>query len=62
MVIRASRTPSGMTVEGLDEWQSAGFVPSGSLNPAKARVLAQVVLASLETPTVDAMLDAFNRF
>lgn len=62
MVIRASRTPSGMTVEGLDEWQSAGFVPAGSLNPAKARVLAQVVLASLETPTVDAMLDAFNRF
>ena len=36
LVVRASRTPSGMTVEGLAEWQDAGFVPAGTLNPQKA--------------------------
>ena len=45
LVVRASRTPSGMTVEGLAEWQDAGFVPAGTLNPQKARVLAQLSLA-----------------
>lgn len=45
IVIRASRVPGGATVEGLTEWQAAGFVPAGDLNPQKARVLAQVVLA-----------------
>ena len=38
LVVRASRTPSGMTVEGLAEWQDAGFVPAGTLKPQKARV------------------------
>ena len=45
LVVRASRTPSGMTVEGLAEWQDAGFVPAGTLYPQKARVLAQLSLA-----------------
>jgi len=45
LVVRASRTPSGMTVEGLAEWQDAGFVPAGTLNPQKARVLVQLSLA-----------------
>ena len=45
LVVRASRTPSGMTVEGLAKWQDAGFVPAGTLNPQKARVLAQLSLA-----------------
>lgn len=46
LVVRASRTPSGMTVEGLAEWQDAGFVPAGTLNPQKARV-ARAALARL---------------
>lgn len=62
IVIRASRTGSGMTVEGLEAWQQAGFVPAGTLNPQKARVLAQIVSASEEVPTPDAMLAAFARF
>ena len=45
LVVRASRTPSGMTVEGLAKWQDAGFVLAGTLNPQKARVLAQLSLA-----------------
>lgn len=57
LVIRASRTGSGMCVEGLAEWQDAGFVPSGTLNPQKARVLAQLCLAC----GIDAK-DAFARF
>lgn len=57
LVIRASRTGSGMTVEGLAEWQEAGFIPSGTLNPQKARVLAQLAVAC----GVDAK-DAFARF
>ena len=54
IVIRASRTGSGMTVEGLAQWQEAGFVPTGTLNPAKARVLAQLLL-TLERTTMDAV-------
>ena len=54
IVIRASRTGSGMTVEGLAQWQEAGFVPAGTLNPAKARVLAQLLL-TLERTTMDAV-------
>ncbi len=57
LVIRASRTGSGMTVEGLAEWQAAGFIPSGTLNPQKARVLVQLCLVC----GVDAK-DAFARF
>ncbi len=44
LVVRASRTGSGATVEGLDAWQRAGFIPSGTLNPQKARVLLQLAL------------------
>lgn len=44
LIVRASRTPTGATVNGLSAWQEAGFVPSGTLNPQKARVLAQLIL------------------
>lgn len=44
LVVRASRTGSGATVEGLDAWQRAGFIPSGTLSPQKARVLLQLSL------------------
>ncbi len=39
MVVRASRTGSGLVTEGLERWQEAGFIPSRSLNGQKARIL-----------------------
>jgi len=53
VVIRASRVPGGATVEGLAAWQEAGFIPAGNLNPQKARVLAQVVLADPKATAED---------
>ena len=58
VVVRASRVHGGATVEGLASWQEAGFVPAGSLNPQKARVLLQLAL----TQTKDAAeIDALFR-
>ena len=56
VVVRASRTGSGSTVEGLACWQDAGFVPAGSLNPQKARVLLQLALTQTKCPAeIDAL-------
>ena len=60
LIVRGSRVHGGSTVEGLRVWQDAGFIPAGSLNPQKARVLLQLIL----TMTTDAAeADAlFRRF
>ena len=39
-----------MTVEGLVHWQEAGWIPSGSLLPWKARVLLQLALTRTDSP------------
>ncbi len=44
MVVRASRTAAGATVEGAAEWQTAGMIPAQTLNAQKARVLLQLAL------------------
>lgn len=44
-VIRSSRTQNGAVVGGLQRWMDAGFIPSGSLTPQKARILAQLSIA-----------------
>ncbi len=51
VIVRASRVHGGAIVEGLERWQQAGFVPSGSLNPQKARVLLQLALTVTKDPT-----------
>lgn len=50
IVVRASRVGGGMTVEGLAHWQEAGWIPSGSLLPWKARVLLQLALTRTDSP------------
>lgn len=59
-VVRASRTGAGMTVEGLDRWQKAGFIPAGTLTPQKARVLLQLALT--RTQNAGEIADLFRRF
>lgn len=44
-IIRSSRTQNGAVVGGLRRWMDAGFIPSGSLSPQKARILAQLSIA-----------------
>lgn len=66
LIVRASRTYSGAVTPGVDEWQRAGFVPSGTLNPQKARVLAQLVLAKYADADAGErrkrLADAFARY
>ncbi|EJX01474.1 L-asparaginase, type II, partial [gut metagenome] len=60
LVVRASRVHGGSTVEGLSTWQDAGFIPAGSLNPQKARVLLQLILTITRDPAEAEAL--FRRF
>ncbi len=59
VVIRSSRTDEGL----VDRWpqdDTAGFVAARALNPAKARILAQLLIANGVTE-IAAVQDAFNR-
>lgn len=60
-VIRASRTQNGKVAGGLQRWYSAGFIPSGSLSPQKARILAQLCLAKFGSDKRK-MADVFEIF
>ncbi len=63
LVVRASRTGSGACVSGLATWEDAGFIASGTLNPAKARVLLQLILMTVPVPPQrdhDAYIEAVN--
>lgn len=42
--VRSSRTGSGPVTEGMTRWQLNGIIPSGTLNPQKARILLQLSL------------------
>ncbi len=44
IVVRTSRTGSGLVVSGNRAWTDMGFLNSGSLNPQKARILLQLAL------------------
>ncbi|MFU0842535.1 MAG: L-asparaginase [Burkholderia sp.] len=59
-VVRATRTGAGMTVEGLERWQKAGFIPAGTLSPQKARVLLQLALT--RTQNAGEIAELFRRF
>lgn len=49
-VVRASRIDAGVVTTSKPDWEKAGFVQSGSLNPQKARVLLQLVLTKTNDP------------
>ena len=50
LIVRASRVGGGMTVEGLERWQDAGWIPAGTLLPWKARILLQLALTRTDSP------------
>lgn len=44
VVVRSSRTGSGVVAAGLARWQEQGFLYADNLNPQKARLLLQLTL------------------
>lgn len=50
LIVRASRVGGGMTVEGLERWQDASWIPAGTLLPWKARILLQLALTRTDSP------------
>lgn len=42
VVVRSSRTGSGIVAAGLERWQEQGFLYADNLNPQKARLLLQL--------------------
>ena len=60
-VIRASRVPAGCVTPGLAEWQEKGYVPSGTLSPQKARILAILVLLTFGW-SPEKMKEAFETY
>ncbi len=59
LVVRSSRTDEGL-VDRWPEDDAKGFVAARALNPAKARILAQLLIANGVTE-LQAVQDAFNR-
>lgn len=60
-IIRASRVPGGCVTPGLAEWQERGYIPSGTLSPQKARILAMLALVTFGW-NPEKMKEAFERF
>lgn len=60
IVVRSSRTGSGVVAEGLERWQQAGFLYADNLNPQKARLLLQ--LALLRTHERSEVQALFNKY
>jgi L-asparaginase len=61
LVVRSTRLPTGLVLRNneINDDQS-GFVASGELNPAKARVLAQLALTETCDPKrVQKMFDEY---
>ena len=48
VVVRSSRTGSGIVAPSLPKWTEAGFLDGDSLNPQKARILLQLALTITE--------------
>jgi len=59
VVVRASRTGSGVVTHSA-KYDSRGFVPSGDLNPQKARILLMLALTRTSKPAeVQRMFDEY---
>lgn len=60
VVVRSSRTGSGLVTAGLERWQQAGFLHADNLNPQKARLLLQLALTKTkERSKVQACFDKY---
>ena len=60
VVVRSSRTGSGIVAAGLERWQEHGFLYADNLNPHKARLLLQ--LALLRTQERNEVQEIFSRY
>ena len=60
VVVRSSRTGSGIVAAGLERWQEQGFLYADNLNPQKARLLLQ--LALLRTQERSEVQGVFSRY
>ena len=60
VVVRSSRTGSGIVTAGLERWQEQGFLYADNLNPQKARLLLQ--LALLRTQERSEVQGVFSRY
>ena len=60
VVVRSSRTGSGIVAAGLERWQEQGFLYADNLNPQKARLLLQ--LALLRTQERSEVKGVFSRY
>ena len=58
VVVRPSRTGSGIVAAGMERWQEQGFLYADNLNPQKARLLLQ--LALLRTQERNEVQEIFN--
>ena len=60
IVVRSSRTGSGLVTAGLERWQQAGFLYADNLNPQKARILLQLALTQTkERSEVQRLFDKY---
>ena len=59
IAVRSTRSPAGCVVTAEASYEQAGILASGSLNPAKSRILLQLALASSSTPA--AIKDLFRQ-
>ena len=59
IAVRSTRSPAGCVVTAEASYEQAGILASGSLNPAKSRILLQLALASSSTPV--AIKDLFRQ-
>lgn len=50
LVVRSSRTGSGVVSVGLERWTQAGFLQADDLQPQKARLLLQLALLLTQEP------------
>lgn len=51
VILRSSRTGSGVVAEGSEQWTQAKFLNGNNLNPQKARVLLQLALTKTQNLT-----------
>ena len=60
VVVRSSRTGSGLVTAGLERWQQAGFLHADNLNPQKTRLLLQLALTKThERSEVQSLFDKY---
>ena len=60
VIVRSSRTGSGIVAAGLERWQEQGFLYADNLNPQKARLLLQLALLRMHERSE--VQEIFNRY